>query len=158
MPPRETKKQDTRFDRAVGVFKRHGGMLRTTQALRAGVHPSTLYAMRDSGMLEVLSRGVYRLADNSPLGNPDLVTVATRVPSGVICLISTVKRWPKRLKKHLRTEGHRSPPSRRSSNHLSRRTGTRRLNGWGSSKRPSLTMLPNVSGTSSWMSRPSSNP
>jgi predicted transcriptional regulator of viral defense system len=90
MLPRETKKQDTRFDRAVGVFKRHGGMLRTTHALRAGVHPSTLYAMRDSGMLEVLSRGVYRLADSSPLGNPDLVTVATRVPSGVICLISAL--------------------------------------------------------------------
>jgi predicted transcriptional regulator of viral defense system len=90
MSPRETKKQDTRFDRAVGVFKRHGGMLRTTHALRAGVHPSTLYAMRDSGMLEVLSRGVYRLADSSPLGNPDLVTVATRVPSGVICLISAL--------------------------------------------------------------------
>jgi len=65
-------------------------MLRTAQALRAGIHPSTLYAMRDSGMLEVVSRGVYRLADSSPLGNPDLVTVATRVPSGVICLISAL--------------------------------------------------------------------
>ena len=33
---------------------------------------------------------VYRLADGSPLGNPDLVTVATRVPTGVICLISAL--------------------------------------------------------------------
>jgi predicted transcriptional regulator of viral defense system len=33
---------------------------------------------------------VYRLADSSPLGNPDLVTVATRVPGGVICLISAL--------------------------------------------------------------------
>ena len=45
-----------------------------------GIHPATLYAMRDSGVLEVVSRGVYRLADSSPLGNPDLVTVAARVP------------------------------------------------------------------------------
>ncbi len=65
-------------------------MLRTTQALGAGIHPSTLYTMRDSGELEVVSRGVYRLAGISPLANPDLVIVATRVPGGVICLISAL--------------------------------------------------------------------
>lgn len=42
------------------------------------------------GVLEQVSRGVYRLADSPPLGNPDLVTVATRIPAGVICLISAL--------------------------------------------------------------------
>ncbi len=84
------QKQETRFDRATAAFKKQGGMLRTAQALRAGIHPSTLYAMRDSGVLEQVSRGVYRLADSPPLGNPDLVTVATRIPAGVICLISAL--------------------------------------------------------------------
>jgi len=46
--------------------------------------------MRDVGTLEAVSRGVYRLADSEPLGNPDLVTVATRVQGGVICLISAL--------------------------------------------------------------------
>jgi predicted transcriptional regulator of viral defense system len=46
--------------------------------------------MRDDGRLEAVSRGVYRLADSEPLGNPDLVTVATRVQGGVICLISAL--------------------------------------------------------------------
>jgi predicted transcriptional regulator of viral defense system len=46
--------------------------------------------MRDAGSLEVVSRGVYRLSSSEPLGNPDLVTVATRVRSGVICLISAL--------------------------------------------------------------------
>jgi predicted transcriptional regulator of viral defense system len=46
--------------------------------------------MRDSGSLDVVSRGVYRLAGSEPLGNPDLVTVATRVRGGVICLISAL--------------------------------------------------------------------
>ena len=46
--------------------------------------------MRDSGALEVVSRGMYRLAGSSPLGSPDLVTVATRIPGGVICLISAL--------------------------------------------------------------------
>ena len=82
--------QGTRFDKAVEIFRQSGGILRTAQAVRAGIHPSTLYAMRDSGVLEMVSRGVYRLTDNPPLGNPDLVTVATRIPRGVICLISAL--------------------------------------------------------------------
>ena len=90
MKSQDTNSHGSRFDRAVAVFKKHGGILRTAQALRAGIHPGTLYAMRDSGTLEVVSRGVYRLADSSPLGNPDLVTVATRVSGGVICLISAL--------------------------------------------------------------------
>lgn len=86
----DTDRHGSRFERAAAVFKKHGGILRTAQALRAGIHPGTLYAMRDTGALEVVSRGVYRLADSSPLGNPDMVTVATRVPGGVICLISAL--------------------------------------------------------------------
>ena len=82
--------QGTRFDKAIEIFRESGGILRTAQAVRAGIHPSTLYAMRDSGVLEQVSRGVYRLADSPPLGNPDLVTVATRIPAGVICLISAL--------------------------------------------------------------------
>ena len=81
---------DSRFAKAVKIFKQHGGILRTSQALQAGIHPGTLYAMRDSGQLEVISRGVFRLSDIPPLGNPDLVTVATRVSHGVICLISAL--------------------------------------------------------------------
>jgi len=80
----------SRFDRASAVFKNRGGVLHTAQVLRSGIHPGTLYAMRDSGALEVVSRGVYRLADSPPLGNPDLVTIAARVPGGVICLISAL--------------------------------------------------------------------
>jgi len=48
--------QGSRFDRAVVVFKKHGGILRTAQAIRAGIHPGTFYAMRDDGTLEIVSR------------------------------------------------------------------------------------------------------
>jgi len=65
-------------------------MLRTKEALHAGIHPRTLYAMRDDGVIEKLSRGLYRLADLPPLGDPDLVSVAGRAPGGVICLISAL--------------------------------------------------------------------
>jgi predicted transcriptional regulator of viral defense system len=72
------------------IFHQHRGVLRTAEALRLGVHPRTLYAMRDSGVLERLSRGLYRLADLPPLSNPDLVTVALKVPQAVICLVSAL--------------------------------------------------------------------
>ncbi len=88
--PERTDEKGSRFERAVVIFRKHSGILRTSQALQAGIHPSTLYDMRDDGTLEVVSRGVYRLADSEPLGNPDLVTVATRIQSGIICLISAL--------------------------------------------------------------------
>jgi len=90
MEDKDKEIKETRFDRAVTVFKKHAGILRTGQALHSGIHPATLYAMRDSGALEMVSRGVYRLADCPPLSNPDLVTVATRVPHGVVCLFSAL--------------------------------------------------------------------
>jgi len=90
MTTQDANNRGSRFDRAVSIFKEHGGILRTAHAIHAGIHPATLYTMRNSGSLEMISRGVYRLSGNPPLGNPDLVTVATRVPGGVICLISAL--------------------------------------------------------------------
>ena len=65
-------------------------MLRTNEAINKGVHPRTLYAMRDAGLLERLDRGLYRLADLPPLSNPDLIRTAEKIPRGVICLISAL--------------------------------------------------------------------
>ena len=59
-------------------------------AIRAGIHRRTLYAMREEGQIEVLARGLYRLADLPPLGSPDLVTVAAKIPQAVVCLISAL--------------------------------------------------------------------
>jgi predicted transcriptional regulator of viral defense system len=80
----------TTFDKAKTLFRCHGGLLRTSEALRLGIHPRTLYAMRDAGALEQLSRGLYRLAEFPPLGAPDLVVVARKIPTGVTCLISAL--------------------------------------------------------------------
>lgn len=75
---------------AIEKFRDLGSVFRTREALQLGVHPRTLYALRESGVLEMLSRGVYRLTEQGPLSNPDLVTVASRVPQGVICLTSAL--------------------------------------------------------------------
>lgn len=78
------------FRRERAVIRSRGGMLRMADALRLGMNRKTFYAMRDAGVLERLSRGLFRLRDLSPLTNPDLVTVAVRIPEGVICLVSAL--------------------------------------------------------------------
>jgi predicted transcriptional regulator of viral defense system len=83
----ETRKS---IQNAIAIFRQHGGILRTSEALRLGIHSRTLYAMRDSGVLERLSRGLYRLAEFPPLSDPELVTVALKVPQAVICLVSAL--------------------------------------------------------------------
>ena len=77
-------------DRAIELFRAHGGVLRTKQALEAGVHPRTLYQLRDSSVVTQISRGVYRLASLPSLASPDLVTVALRIPQAVVCLVSAL--------------------------------------------------------------------
>ena len=80
----------SKIEAAKALFLKHGGILRTGEALNLGIHRRTLYAMRDSGLLERLDRGLYRLADLPPLTDPDIVTVARKIPDGVICLISAL--------------------------------------------------------------------
>jgi predicted transcriptional regulator of viral defense system len=77
-------------DKARAEFRRNGGLLRMADALRTGIHRRTLYAMRDAGQVERLARGLYRLADSAPLGDPDLVIVAAKIPHGVVYLISAL--------------------------------------------------------------------
>jgi predicted transcriptional regulator of viral defense system len=72
------------------LAKDKGGLIRTTEAIRAGVHPRTFYHLRNRGILEQLSRGVYRISQRKALSDPDLVTVATRVPKGIFCLVSAL--------------------------------------------------------------------
>lgn len=84
------KKKEAATEHAVRMIQNKGGIIRTAQALKLGIHPRTLYQLRDNGELEQLSRGVYRLSHHGPVSNPDLVIVATRIPQAVICLVSAL--------------------------------------------------------------------
>lgn len=77
-------------DKAAQLIRQRGGIIRTSDALQSGIHPRTLYQLRDTGALEQISRGVYRLAEMEAVSNPDFVVVATRIPNAVICLISAL--------------------------------------------------------------------
>ena len=75
---------------ALSVFKNRGGMFRTSEALSAGIHPRTLYKLRDEGYITKLDRGLYKLTDDPPLSNPDIAIIAARVPNAKICLLSAL--------------------------------------------------------------------
>ncbi len=76
--------------RAVQIFRAHGDILRTSQAMQLGIHPRTLYSLRNNGTVQQLSRGLYCLSDHAVFDQPDLVAAALRVPKGVVCLISAL--------------------------------------------------------------------
>jgi len=83
-------KTKDKFKKPKAAIVKRGGTIRTAEAIRSGIHPRTLYEMLDEGVIERLSRGLYRLTELTPLGNPDLVSISIRVPTGVICLISAL--------------------------------------------------------------------
>ena len=85
-----TKSKNLSIEKAIKKFKENSGILHTAEAIRLGIHSSVLYKMRDEGIIESLSRGIYRLTSLPSLDNQDLVSVATAIPQGVICLISAL--------------------------------------------------------------------
>jgi predicted transcriptional regulator of viral defense system len=61
-----------------------------SEALANGITRYMLYSLRDKGIIEQMTRGVYRLTELPPISNPDLVTVCLRFPNAVVCLISAL--------------------------------------------------------------------
>lgn len=72
------------------IFRSCGGQLRMSEAIERGITRYMLYSLRDKGVIEQISRGVYRLVEMPSMSNPDLVTVSIRFPRAVICLVSSL--------------------------------------------------------------------
>lgn len=80
----------TSIKRSLSLLSKQAGPFRFTEALRLGIHRDTLRAMRNQGLVEQLSRGLYRSNAAAQLVDHDLVVVSKRVPGGVVCLISAL--------------------------------------------------------------------
>ncbi len=61
-----------------------------SEAIKLGITRYMLYTLRDRGIIEQVSRGIYRLVELPPISDPDLVTVSLRFPHAVICLVSAL--------------------------------------------------------------------
>ena len=74
----------------VEIFRECGGQLRMSEAIEHGITRYMLYSLRSKGIIEQISRGVYRLVELPPVSNPDLITVALRYPNAIVCLLSAL--------------------------------------------------------------------
>lgn len=74
----------------IKIFRNAGGQLRMSEAIRLGMTRYMLYSLKEKGIIEQISRGLYRLAELPPLTSPDLVSVSMRFPIAVICLVSAL--------------------------------------------------------------------
>jgi len=83
-------RHESAAQKARRLIEDRGGIIRTAEAMRIGIHPRVFYELRDNGILEQVSRGAYRLAEEKPLTDVDLVTVGMRIPRAVICLVSAL--------------------------------------------------------------------
>jgi predicted transcriptional regulator of viral defense system len=86
LPTMKTRDLET----ALEAFRDQGGTLRTRDLIALGVHTDALYALRDSGRIVELGRGLYRLAEIGEAEHPDLALVAARAPNAAVCLISAL--------------------------------------------------------------------
>jgi predicted transcriptional regulator of viral defense system len=77
---------------ALELLRGLGPVFRSGEAIASGVSWRDLYALRDSGAIVELSRGLFQSADRD-LGHVDFVTVCARVPRGMICLTSAMAYW-----------------------------------------------------------------
>jgi predicted transcriptional regulator of viral defense system len=62
-----------------------------TQAVARGLSAERLYAYRDQGIVQQISRGLYRWAD-APEIDQNLLEIAYRIPKGTLCLTTALAR------------------------------------------------------------------
>lgn len=86
-----TKARTNTLQKAERIFRKHGGLLSTTQTIALGIHPRTLYFLRDRGRLIRVGHGLYELAEKALTEHHSLVIACKRVPKGIICLLSALR-------------------------------------------------------------------
>lgn len=83
--------KESKYGKELAILKHLPGVFKTSDVLgKTKVHPRKFYAMARLGLLVKVSRGTYKLASRPELANPDLVTVAVRVPKGIVCLVTAL--------------------------------------------------------------------
>ena len=58
-------------------------MLQTAEGIRFGIHPRILYQLRDTGIIQPIARGLFRLAEMPELSQESWIVVAQKAPRGI---------------------------------------------------------------------------
>ena len=72
------------------IFRQNNGVLRNSVAIKLGIPKHIIYEMIHIGELVKEARGLYRLAEIEPLGNPDLVQISLLMSKSIIFLTSAL--------------------------------------------------------------------
>lgn len=79
------------------------GTLRSSELEALGITRATLSRMVDAGLIERVSRGLYRKANALLSENEELVNIALKSPKAVFCLLSALQfhelttQWPRQV-------------------------------------------------------------
>jgi predicted transcriptional regulator of viral defense system len=79
--------------KAIEIFKKNNNLLRTQQAINAGIAPRTLYELVEKGDLIRVTRGLFQLASAEPFSLPDIVPVFLKIPKAVLCMVSALNYY-----------------------------------------------------------------
>jgi predicted transcriptional regulator of viral defense system len=81
---------DTHTQRILDLLA-HKGLLRPSDLDATGASRAVLARMTAAGLLEKVDRGLYRLPDQDLSENESLITIATKVPQAVFCLLTALQ-------------------------------------------------------------------
>lgn len=71
-------------------LKKNGGLASYADIIGAGFNKAFLKHILNSGRIQKIDRGVYRLSKGTTLSNPDIVVALIKIPKGVVCLLSAL--------------------------------------------------------------------
>ena len=89
---------DTKEKALINFLKKRGGLASYGEIYEAGFNRTSLGKSLNSGEIQKLDRGLYRLSTGISLSNPDLVAVSIKVSNGVICLLSRLLFMKQQMK------------------------------------------------------------
>ena len=81
---------DSTSDQVLDIVRKRG-MLRPRELDRYGLPRQYLHRLHQRGELVRLGRGLYALPDHELTEHHDLAETSTRVPHGVVCLLSALR-------------------------------------------------------------------
>ncbi|MFC1496527.1 type IV toxin-antitoxin system AbiEi family antitoxin domain-containing protein [Candidatus Margulisiibacteriota bacterium] len=80
----------TREQELIKYIQACGGVIRFSEILKAGFHPTFIATLLKQQKIERLARGLYKLPHGTLGSHPDLVLAALQAPRGVVCLLSAL--------------------------------------------------------------------
>ena len=79
-----------RYEKLSEIISKKGGVIRTFDAVRLGIYSGDLAGMKKKGIIEQISRGLYRVHGMEAHSHNDLAVVVLKIPRGIVCLISAL--------------------------------------------------------------------